>query len=420
MPGPELARPASVPSGTRPVCLFICYSGLYPHYLESLFGPQLIALAAGGVRVTVLSFEEPTLPRDTRERIERAFAGARIAWHVMRYHRRPLLLAKAWDVAAGALWILLWSAARRGAVLHARSHLPAAMALPGTWLGRARLVFDIDGALPDEYVDAGRWRRDDFMYRGVKLLERLLLHSADVTVTHTRPQAERLAGSARRVLLVRHGIDLKRFAVDRAQGERHLARLGLGGRIVFAYVGSADARVYRLADMARFVTAAARAEPRAHLLFVASAGSREEEIRRALRAGDLEDERVTVIVGLPPADVPPVLAAAHAGLAFRDVPTGGYAISPVKVAEYLASGIPVVSHEGIGDLAEILRTTRTGVVLDERLVDLARGVEELITLREDPRLPERCRVAAASYFSLEQTVRGLLDAYAVGPQGAGP
>lgn len=76
-------------------------------------------------------------------------------------------------------------------------------------------------------------------------------------------------------------------------------------------------------------------------------------------------------------------------------------VMPTKVAEFLAVGRPVVVSKGIGDLDELLISTRTGVVLNG---DLDAAIESLISLLADKETPARCRELAEKHFSMATAV----------------
>jgi hypothetical protein len=56
----------------------------------------------------------------------------------------------------------------------------------------ARLLFDIRGFLPEEYVDSGNWRRGGLLFRMTKAAERWLFRSADGFVVLTDRAREML------------------------------------------------------------------------------------------------------------------------------------------------------------------------------------------------------------------------------------
>jgi glycosyltransferase involved in cell wall biosynthesis len=78
-------------------------------------------------------------------------------------------------------------------------------------------------------------------------------------------------------------------------------------------------------------------------------------------------------------------------------------MSPTKVGEYLAAGLPVVSGPGVGDLDELLDDRRVGVVVEgfsEPVYErVAARVRELVA---DPASRARCREVARGVYSLEE------------------
>jgi glycosyltransferase involved in cell wall biosynthesis len=88
------------------------------------------------------------------------------------------------------------------------------------------------------------------------------------------------------------------------------------------------------------------------------------------------------------------------------------AAMPTKVAEFLATGRPIVINEGLGDLPSIVREFDVGVVLDGSLETLMHGAEKMRELLSDNSTPFRCRAAAEKYFDLEDGAKKYLKIYA--------
>jgi hypothetical protein len=127
--------------------------------------------------MSLLTFEPETTGTWTTEWRERLKREG-IDWHMLRYHKRPTLPATLFDIAAGA-----WRASRivrreRIDLLHARSHVGAAIGALAKKLTGARLIFDIRGFLPEEYVDSGNWPKDGVLF-AYEAAERWLYRSAD-------------------------------------------------------------------------------------------------------------------------------------------------------------------------------------------------------------------------------------------------
>jgi hypothetical protein len=94
-------------------------------------------------------------------------------------------------------------------ILHARSHVPmmmAALARKGSG-HRPKILFDIRGFMPEEFVDAGVWPKEGLVFRSVKRVEKWLMKEANGFVVLTeRAGRSRLQGLRQRVT-VRMTID---------------------------------------------------------------------------------------------------------------------------------------------------------------------------------------------------------------------
>ncbi len=78
-------------------------------------------------------------------------------------------------------------------------------------------------------------------------------------------------------------------------------------------------------------------------------------------------------------------------------------VMPTKVAEFLAVGRPMVVSKGIGDLDELLISTKTGIVIDS---DLNMAIDGLLTLLDDEETPFRCRALAEQHFNMSKAIEG--------------
>jgi glycosyltransferase involved in cell wall biosynthesis len=82
-------------------------------------------------------------------------------------------------------------------------------------------------------------------------------------------------------------------------------------------------------------------------------------------------------------------------------------VMPTKVAEFLATGRPVVVSKGIGDLDFMLSEFEAGIVLNSESLD--ESVADLEKLLRDPSTPSRCRKLAEKYFSMDLAVEKYFD-----------
>ena len=393
--------------------LYLCYFGVEQPLVQTQVLPYLRELTGGGVRATLLTFEPTTDARWRREVApvwRERLAAAGLGWDWLRYHKRPTVPATLYDVAQGA-----WRARRiarreRVDLLHARSHvacLMAAVARAGT---RRRVIFDVRGLLAEEYVEGGVWPEGGALYRWTKRVERALFRASDGFVVLSDRGRDFLLGSGtvgtagdRPFEVIPCCVDLDRFTLpDQAARTAAKARLGFAGRRVVVHIGAIDGWV-PTQEAARVMAAAYHRDPRTTIVVLTQSPTA-PAMQRALEAeGVVVDGDRCVIRGAAPDAVPAYLQAADVGLALYKAGVAKVCSSPTRLAEYLASGVPVLGSAGIGDMDTVIVDDRTGVVLTAwDPATVARAWADMETLERDPNLPTRCRRSAETRFHLRE------------------
>ena len=87
------------------------------------------------------------------------------------------------------------------------------------------------------------------------------------------------------------------------------------------------------------------------------------------------------------------------------------AAMPTKIAEFLASGRPVVVNKGLGDFDRYLTDFNAGIILTGEPGDTLSKAQQLVSLLSDPQLPARCRELAETYFDIDRGVTSYLKLY---------
>jgi glycosyltransferase involved in cell wall biosynthesis len=212
-------------------------------------------------------------------------------------------------------------------------------------------------------------------------------------------QVLRMGVPEERVLLTPTGVDLDVFA-EAPEPTLLRRRLGLDGRFVVGWIGS-----FRRFHAVEQAVEAAATVPESILLLVGD-GPERERITRLAR-----DLRVpaTFTGTVPHAELPAYLAAMDVAvvLAQRGEP---FHYSPLKLAEYMAAGLPVVVPAS-GQLVQRLTDGVDGVVVPPH--DTAALGAALRRLRDDPeervRLGKAARAAAEAEWSWERQVGRVLE-----------
>lgn len=335
-------------------------------------------------------------------------------WHGLRPYPGGHMLAKVGDVVRGAALVLRLALRERPDVLHARSYLPAAIAAIVGLVVRSPYVFDMRGFLGDEYVEGGHWLASDLRYRVLRIAERVLLRGAAAIVVLTERAAERLRAEPRYapyscgkpIVVVPCAVDLVRFRPPAVPASH--PTLVYSGSLGMWYLLPEMLRVYR----------AARARMPDLRFLILNRGER-GRIASALEQEGLGSAPVEVRSVAYEA-MPAALAEAHAGIALlRQVPSK-LGSSPVKVAEYLACGLPVIVNRGVGDMDDLVARYGAGHVMqsfDEG--EILRSAEALVALVADTRARENARRLAEEVFGIEGAVERYARLYANFGAGGG-
>jgi glycosyltransferase involved in cell wall biosynthesis len=378
--------------------LYLCYLSLDDPLVHSQVVAYLRGLAADGHHIHLLTFEIRRLTRAERRNVREQLSRQGINWHALRYHKRPSLPATIWDAFAGALYATVLVVRYRLDALHARSHVPAAMALIARWLSgrRPALIFDIRGLMAEEYVDAGRWQEGGVPFRMTKAVEHAAIARADGIVVLTERIRHRLFNGNGSVHTIPCCADLRALELASSDRDATRAELGLTDASVMIYVGKFGGW-YMAAEMAEFFALARDPIPGLHFLILTQ-GDREEIVRQLERRGVRDDYTIT---SAPPERLGGYLAAADFGISFIRPAPSKASSSPTKIGEYLGAGLPVVCTAGVGDL-DALITDDVGTLVSEHTESAYRAVvERSMSLLARPETRERCRAVAQRELSLE-------------------
>ena len=349
--------------------LYISYNGMLDPLGQSQVLPYLRELSKLGVQFTLLSFERPAAFSSDgiakRDALREQLAAEGIVWHALRYHQKPSLPATVYDVGHGLRYAKQLVRRNQIEMVHARSHIAAAIALRLKKRFGLKMIFDLRGLMADEYVDANHWRRGGIRYRITKRMERRALAGADGIVTLTeRIWPEIKSWDALRDREVIHEVvpccvDLELFRFDPEARERRRAELGIQDRLVLVYSGSIGGW-YLTEQMADFFAALLQKRSDAHFLWLTLGNA--EMIGNLMSKRGITAKQFTVL-GAAPSDVWSYLSAGDAGIAFYKPAFSRMATSPVKIAEYLACGLPLVINAGIGDSEAMITAERIGALV---------------------------------------------------------
>jgi glycosyltransferase involved in cell wall biosynthesis len=377
--------------------LYITRNGM----LEPLGQSQVLAYLRGiskSYQVSLISFEKPedAADRAACERVRQDCDVHGIRWLPQRFHYRPKLIAPAWSMLV-FLFLCLREVRRGNAdVIHARSYIPAAVALLVYKLTGTPFIFDMRALWPEELITAGRLKRGSWMHKAMVWVERSCLKNAAAVVSLTHAAVEYLRAeypaelAEQNLVVIPTCADLDRFVPVKAVRQE---------RPIYSCVGTVLSGWFHLDWLAVFFQELARREPDAQ--FEVITRDDPNEVRQKLAGDDGFQSRLTVR-GLPSAEVHLAVQAHSASAMFFAQGLSKLGSSPTRMGEILGCGLPVIANSGVGDVARIIERYRVGVLVSEGTQAAMRvALDELAVLQQDPELAQRCRTAAEEVFSLQ-------------------
>ncbi|MBM4434400.1 MAG: glycosyltransferase family 4 protein [Chloroflexi bacterium] len=378
--------------------LYLSPNGAGTALVRSQVLPYLEGLRRAGHVIHLLTFE--------RAAGGEAGPPAVDGWHPIRARRGGHLLVKVLDIAAGALTALRVVRGQRIGLLHARSYVPAAIAWIVWRLTGTPFVFDMRGFLGEEYVDAGNWTRRDIRYRALRFAERRLLRDAAEVVVLTARAAERLRSEP---AYARYAQDQAISVVPCAVAlERFRPRPTRRADPTLVYSGSLG-MWYLLDEMIRVYAYARELVPDLRLLVL----NRDAPslVRESLARTGVPEHGVEVR-GASFDEMPELLAGSHVGIALLKQVGSKLGSSPIKVAEYLACGLPVVVNAALGDTDELVRAYGAGHVVESYAEkDLRAAGAAVARLATDERARANARRLAEDVFDVRAAVDVYLGVY---------
>jgi glycosyltransferase involved in cell wall biosynthesis len=355
----------------------------------------------------LVTYEKPEDWADT-DAMSRAKADCKahgIRWLPQQFHPRPKIIAPVFSMIR-MIW-LVWRELRRSEIrlIHARSYIPAAVALVVSRMTGVPFIFDMRALWPEELITAGRLKRGSIMHRAIVATERACLARAAGVVSLTHAAVDYLKKvypqelSKQRISVIPTCADLDRFTLpDTPPAET-----------VYGCLGTVLSGWFKLDWLSAFLRAVAKHDPEARIEIV----TRDDTAIVRARIDPSAHLKNLSIFSTPSECVPEIVKGHSISAMFFTEGTSKLGSAPTRLGELLGSGIPVVANEGVGDVAQIIRHYRVGVIARDASEDaMEKAFIELSALRRDPDLPDRCRCAAEEVFSLDRGTEKYNQLYA--------
>ncbi len=398
-------------SSQKPSILFISNVERSDAIVRSQGIPLVDHLSRQGFSMGLLSMETVRTLASEDDRVIRDRLGDRVQLHPVRMDRWMWLKGWIRKLLWGIIGTLRVQKRHRYQVLHARSFEPAVMAWLATRLYGGKWIYDTRNFYWEEKVELGRIGDNVFAKCGFAF-DRYLVRKADRVVAVTEAAREIYGDQindkeiSKKIEVIHNNFDPARFGLDDGIRETRRQELGIQDRIVLVYSGSL-VPWNCFEEMARFCSRFQTHYPIGLPVWCSYEWS--EDSKRW--AGELISDEVRLL-GLAPEEVGDILRASDVGMMFLAGTISRRTTIPIKFAEYLACGLPVVLNAGLIDPEAIVKKYRVGVVLpDFSNAAMDRGIDQLWELLQDPELKHRAHEVATKEFHFDQAIESYRQCY---------
>jgi glycosyltransferase involved in cell wall biosynthesis len=393
--------------------LYLSYDGLTDALGQSQILPYLLGLEKIGHSFHIISFEKKESFAQFQAIIEEQIKGKNIRWHPLFYTKKPPVLSTLYDLKRMKNSAFSLQKSHHFDAIHCRSYLPGLIALKLKNKFACPFIFDMRGFWADERVEGKLWNVKHPIYRKIysyiKRKEERLLSEADAIISLTNagkksvltvyPQLD----ISTKISVIPCCVNQKLFTVLPENNEV-LKSLGIDiNKNILGYVGSLGTW-YMLDEMLAFFKIQQLKVSNLHFLFLTK-DSRDIVYAKAKVLGlNLND---ITVVSVPYQKMPSVMKVIDYGLFFIRPSFSKQASSPIKQAEFMAMGIPVICNSGIGDTSEIILEHQSGFVFDELThASFSSFSFDQIIFDKDKTLN-----AVNTIFSIEQGIKGYNEVY---------
>ena len=344
--------------------LYLSYDGLTDPLGQSQILPYLLGLEQLGWEFCVVSFEKPEAFQRLKAQVEASIATTKIHWLPLSYTKKPPVISTVFD---------LWRMKRKArqldltqfSVIHCRSYL--AMSVGVQLKQHQRLIFDMRGFWADERVEGHLWPQNSLIYRLIYRYflrkEKDFLQRADAIISltndglHALEERYSTSFDQRKATVIPCCVDTLRFAAKATSISKEDLGFSEDARILI-HVGSVGTW-YRLDQELVFFKALKAVDSRWSFVIL----TQDITTAKALVGNTDLSKNYIVIKSVNYQEVPDYLNMAEAAVQFIEPSFAKRASSPVKFAEALAVGVPVIANEGVGDVAALLKEGQAGMMV---------------------------------------------------------
>lgn len=400
--------------------LYLSYDGMTDSLGQSQVIPYLVGLSKAGYKFTIISFEKFDNYQKRNVAISSILQQASIHWIPLTYHKFPPVLSTIYDVEILKRRALAQHKITPFRIVHCRSYITS---LAGLFLKKKvglKFIFDMRGFWPDERVDGKIWNLTNPVYKLIhhyfKNKEAEFLSNADFTISLTH-NAEKeihtwkhIENQPIPVEVIPCCADLDFYSPDNLNSDAIQSfrkKLNISNdEFILSYLGTVGSW-YLLDEMLQFFSRLLLKKPHARFLFI-TPDEPSHVINAALKQ-HIDSSKI-IVYSANRNEVPSLLSLSKLSIFFIQPVYSKKASSPTKQAEIMGMGIPLICNDGVGDVGEIMRESKSGALVKKfSIKEFDAIVQDLDSTLSIP--TTQIQLAAHEYYSLEKGIKKYKGVY---------
>jgi glycosyltransferase involved in cell wall biosynthesis len=377
--------------------LFIADSSLTNPILHSQGIPLISSISDDNNKSVIISFETKETIKKSKEIIKGLTSKVIFYPIVLRFNK--LLLGGTSNIIWGLITAIKVIKRNNISVIHARSLLPAiiALLLKIVSFSNIKFIYDNRGLLIDEEIYRGNWKESSIRVRIIRLIEYYVLLKADNIVVVSSKFRDYLLTQKRYSkinLINKLSVIINRTMINPLSSKDDISMIknNITVRIVFS--GSA-VKWQNLVELRKVFKYSLQIFNKVEFLII----SYDKEIFLRAFSEDKDIIEKLEIVNVAPKEVFNYLIKCNFGLLLRDNNLINYVAYPLKFAEYLSAGLPIMLTSGIGDTEDLVLENNIGAIVKKG--DIVSALKNMKLLLDDRDVYLRCRMIAEKKLNIE-------------------
>ncbi len=352
---------------------FLTSDGILDNLGQSQIIPYLDGLSKK-YKLQIISFEKKNNIKNKKfyNEVFDELKKKNISWKYFKYYDNKIL--KLFEYLYSITYINLSIIKNKNLIIHLRSYSAGIMLFPSIYILKLNIIFDMRGLWIHERVDRNYLNTSNYYYKFLLYLEKKLLDKSKIIITLTEEAKIFLKNkfqsqtNNKKIVVLRTYTKTKKFGFN-----------SNNKNITFCYLGS-DSNAYNLNKTLNAMVEISKNLNNVKFKFLIN--NNNKKFINTIQKSHLADPFYSIIQAKHH-EVPDILRFCDIGIFYANENFSIKASFPTKIAEYIASGMPILCNNFNNDVSNIVLKNNLGVISnfqkDNIIADTSKVIQLLTT-----------------------------------------